>query len=248
MSAVTPVTLGDALEAPTQGARPIATRLRILMLLAEGRGVRLRHSQTRCRLPQTDRIPPPGLPAARRARRDPARWALDSTTGSPSSPIPCSSAIADSRPSCADTRRRRAPRRRSAAEANRLLFAEERRNHWTPVLHADRRANRSRAVSGSARSGVVAAPAISIRNYAIVTAAYWAFTLTDGALRMLVLLHFQRARLHARTAGVSVPALRVLRHRHEPRRRLGGGADGRAVHAGSGPGDSGRRARRCSRC
>jgi len=28
------------------------------------------------------------------------------------------------------------------------------------------------------------------RNYAAVTAAYWAFTLTDGALRMLVLLHF----------------------------------------------------------
>ncbi len=30
----------------------------------------------------------------------------------------------------------------------------------------------------------------SIRHYAIVTAAYWAFTLSDGALRMLVLLHF----------------------------------------------------------
>ena len=30
------------------------------------------------------------------------------------------------------------------------------------------------------------------RNYAIVTAAYWGFTLTDGALRMLVLLHFHR--------------------------------------------------------
>jgi predicted MFS family arabinose efflux permease len=29
-----------------------------------------------------------------------------------------------------------------------------------------------------------------IRDYAIVTAAYWGFTLTDGALRMLVLLHF----------------------------------------------------------
>lgn len=29
-----------------------------------------------------------------------------------------------------------------------------------------------------------------LRNYAGVTAAYWAFTLTDGALRMLVLLHF----------------------------------------------------------
>ena len=28
------------------------------------------------------------------------------------------------------------------------------------------------------------------RTYAIVTAAYWGFTLTDGALRMLVLLHF----------------------------------------------------------
>ena len=28
------------------------------------------------------------------------------------------------------------------------------------------------------------------RNYLIVTASYWAFTLTDGALRMLVLLHF----------------------------------------------------------
>lgn len=30
------------------------------------------------------------------------------------------------------------------------------------------------------------------RNYAIVTAAYWGFTLTDGALRMLVLLHFYK--------------------------------------------------------
>ena len=29
-----------------------------------------------------------------------------------------------------------------------------------------------------------------LRNYAIVTGNYWAFTLTDGALRMLVLLHF----------------------------------------------------------
>lgn len=29
-----------------------------------------------------------------------------------------------------------------------------------------------------------------VRNYAVVTASYWSFTLTDGALRMLVLLHF----------------------------------------------------------
>ena len=28
------------------------------------------------------------------------------------------------------------------------------------------------------------------RNYALVTSGYWAFTVTDGALRMLVLLHF----------------------------------------------------------
>ena len=32
--------------------------------------------------------------------------------------------------------------------------------------------------------------ALPIRDYALVTAGYWAFTLTDGALRMLVLLHF----------------------------------------------------------
>ena len=31
-----------------------------------------------------------------------------------------------------------------------------------------------------------------VRSYALVTAAYWGFTLTDGALHMLVLLHFDR--------------------------------------------------------
>jgi len=30
----------------------------------------------------------------------------------------------------------------------------------------------------------------NVRDYAVVTAAYWGFTLTDGALRTLVLLHF----------------------------------------------------------
>ena len=30
----------------------------------------------------------------------------------------------------------------------------------------------------------------AVRNYAVVTASYWGFTLTDGAIRMLVLLHF----------------------------------------------------------
>ncbi|MFG0288722.1 MAG: organoarsenical effux MFS transporter ArsJ [Rhodopirellula sp. JB044] len=31
---------------------------------------------------------------------------------------------------------------------------------------------------------------MDVRNYALVTAAYWGFTLSDGALRMLVLLYF----------------------------------------------------------
>ncbi len=31
---------------------------------------------------------------------------------------------------------------------------------------------------------------MNLRNYLLVTGAYWGFTLTDGALRMLVLLHF----------------------------------------------------------
>jgi MFS family permease len=35
-------------------------------------------------------------------------------------------------------------------------------------------------------------PNPGLRNYLIVTSAYWSFTLTDGALRMLVLMHFFR--------------------------------------------------------
>jgi MFS family permease len=37
---------------------------------------------------------------------------------------------------------------------------------------------------------VTSTAAPSRRDYSLVTAAYWAFTLSDGALRMLVLLHF----------------------------------------------------------
>jgi MFS-type transporter involved in bile tolerance (Atg22 family) len=36
------------------------------------------------------------------------------------------------------------------------------------------------------------AASTGLRHYAVVTSAYWGFTLTDGALRMLVLLHFYR--------------------------------------------------------
>src|SRR4051812_29097827 len=41
-------------------------------------------------------------------------------------------------------------------------------------------------------AGAALTARISIRHYVTVTAAYWAFTLTDGALRMLVLLHFNQ--------------------------------------------------------
>ena len=41
-------------------------------------------------------------------------------------------------------------------------------------------------------SSIAATASHGTRNYVIVTLAYWGFTLTDGALRMLVLLHFFR--------------------------------------------------------
>jgi len=41
-------------------------------------------------------------------------------------------------------------------------------------------------------SSATATASHGTRNYVIVTLAYWGFTLTDGALRMLVLLHFFR--------------------------------------------------------
>src|SRR6516225_7907384 len=37
-----------------------------------------------------------------------------------------------------------------------------------------------------------AKPSSNLRNYFLVTAAYWADTLTDGAIRMLVLLYFNQ--------------------------------------------------------
>ncbi|HHA19196.1 MAG TPA: MFS transporter, partial [Methylophaga sp.] len=32
----------------------------------------------------------------------------------------------------------------------------------------------------------------SLRNYAVITGGYWAFTLTDGAIRMLIVLYFHQ--------------------------------------------------------
>ncbi|NEO55353.1 MAG: organoarsenical effux MFS transporter ArsJ [Okeania sp. SIO3B5] len=39
---------------------------------------------------------------------------------------------------------------------------------------------------------MVSTASSSIKNYALVTLAYWGFTITDGALRMLVLLYFYK--------------------------------------------------------
>ena len=39
---------------------------------------------------------------------------------------------------------------------------------------------------------MVSTTSASLRNYALVTLAYWGFTITDGALRMLVLLYFYK--------------------------------------------------------
>ena len=54
-------------------------------------------------------------------------------------------------------------------------------------------------VSSSRREGLAA--------YIAVTAAYWGFMLTDGALRMLVLLHFNRLGFSPVPARLPVPAL-----------------------------------------
>jgi predicted MFS family arabinose efflux permease len=68
----------------------------------------------------------------------------------------------------------------------------------TQVNKASSNVTASNSASGNSASaetvGANHAPAnpAAARNYGIVTAAYWGFTLTDGALRMLVLLHFYR--------------------------------------------------------
>jgi hypothetical protein len=61
-----------------------------------------------------------------------------------------------------------------------------------------------------------------VRNHAIVTSAYFLFTITDGAIRMLVLLHFDGSSLCPRDDRWRVPEpYPRLWHRnglHVPRR------------------------------
>ena len=56
----------------------------------------------------------------------------------------------------------------------------------------------------------------NVTDYAIVTATYWVFTLTDGALRMLVLLH-----LHEQGMGPLALASRGMVARAETAARRG---------------------------
>ena len=74
----------------------------------------------------------------------------------------------------------------------------------------------------------------AVRNYAVVTASYWGFTLTDGAIRMLVLLHFYSLGYTPVHAGVSFPALRDGRHLRQSWRRLARGALWHPAHADDG--------------
>lgn len=59
----------------------------------------------------------------------------------------------------------------------------------------------------------------ALRNYAVVTACYWSFTLSDGALRMLVLLHFY----HQGFTPLSLSALFLLYEAAGVVTNLGGG-------------------------
>ena len=52
-----------------------------------------------------------------------------------------------------------------------------------------------------------------VRQYLLVTGNYWAFTLTDGALRMLVVLHFHALGYHL-LPGVSGLSQRLSSFKH----------------------------------
>ena len=59
-----------------------------------------------------------------------------------------------------------------------------------------------------------------LRTYLVVTGAYWAFTLTDGAIHMLVVLHFHNLGFSPPGDRLPVPLLRGLRHHHQRYGRL----------------------------
>ena len=76
------------------------------------------------------------------------------------------------------------------------------------AAHGRPRASRRRPMSDAPRDR---ARRGDLRNYALVTGAYWADTLTDGAIRMLVLFYFYELGYTPFAARVALPLLRDLR-------------------------------------
>jgi hypothetical protein len=111
------------------------------------------------------------------------------------------------------------------------LACHMQRGHLSPRMGTSRRADERRRT----------------RNYAIVTAAYWGFTLTDGALRMLVLLHFYRLGYSPFTLAFLFLLYEAHGHRGQPDRRLAGHALRHQAHAHGGPGHADHRASCCCR-
>ncbi len=97
---------------------------------------------------------------------------------------------------------------------------------------------RSRLPHGS--RGALKAMQHAARNYAIVTAAYWGFTLTDGALRMLVLLHFYRLGYSPFTLAFLFLLYEAAGVAGQPGRRLAGDALRHRTHARGRAGDADR--------
>ena len=79
------------------------------------------------------------------------------------------------------------------------------------------------------------------RNYLIVTASYWSFTLTDGALTHAGAAALLCSRLYAVHAGVALLALRNGRHLRQSRRRLARDAFRHPAHARNRPRTADRR-------
>lgn len=99
-----------------------------------------------------------------------------------------------------------------------------------------------------------------VRQYLLITGNYWAFTLTDGALRMLVVLHFHQLGYTPLQVASLFLFYEVLRRGHQSVRRLArrahrtqshhehrsgaagrcaGDADGAGIVAGRAVGDGG---------
>ena len=95
-------------------------------------------------------------------------------------------------------------------------------NEWGYVNRLVELAARSRCAStrGAAVASTAARAGGDLRNYALVTGAYWADTLTDGAIRMLVLFYFYELGYSPFEVASLFLFYEIFGDRHQPRRRL----------------------------